>query len=221
MENAQEALQDLTPRVSSSRKAASRRRPQAEAMNLDSIEPRDQPASPLPQARRVSVKASEIWRLGVEGEEDAIEEEKKETLSEAMPLTVTERSSMKPTTRSSRRTKTKNDVQAKEEEPPDIMKTLASLTGRRTATRKVVIIPVAVEQEDGDTVISARVTARRNKITRHSTRAATEDGATSTVRRSARIRAKTEESAVKIGSLFLEVEPEQGGDDFGQPLPLI
>ncbi|XP_042408760.1 uncharacterized protein LOC121998079 isoform X3 [Zingiber officinale] len=213
LENAQEALQDLTPHVPSSRKAASRRRLHAESVTLDSIETREQPASPLPRARRVTVKASEIWRLGVEGEEDGIEEEKKETLIEATPLTVTKCSSMKPPTR-----RLKKDVEAKEEQPTDAMKTPASLTGRRMATRKVAITPVAVDQEDGDTVVSARVTARRNKITRQSTRAATEDSATSTVRRSARIRAKTEESAVKIGSSFLEVELEQGMEIRNAPI---
>ncbi|XP_042398900.1 uncharacterized protein LOC121989116 isoform X4 [Zingiber officinale] len=213
LENAQEALQDLTPHVPSSRKAASRRRLHAESMTLDSIETREQPASPLPRARRVTVKASEIWRLGVEGEEDEIEEEKKETVIEATPLTVTKCSSMKPPTR-----RLKKDVEAKEEEPTDAMKTPASLTGRRMATRKVAITPVAVDQEDGDTVVSARVTARRNKITRQSTRAATEDSATSTVRRSARIRAKTGESAVKIGSSFLEVELEQGMEIRNAPI---
>ncbi|KAG6490673.1 hypothetical protein ZIOFF_051983 [Zingiber officinale] len=111
---------------------------------------------------------------------------------------------MKPPTR-----RPKKDVEAKEEEPMSAMKTTAALTGRRTATGKVVITPVAVEQEDGDMVVSARVTACHGKITRQPTRAGTEDGAMSTMR-SARIRNKMEESAVKIGSSFLEVEPEQG-----------
>ncbi|KAG6521590.1 hypothetical protein ZIOFF_018715 [Zingiber officinale] len=205
LENAQEVLQDLTPFVPSSRKASLRREAPAPApaVNFEaSIEPREQPASPLPRARRVTVNASEIRRLAVEGEENEKEEVEKE--AEATSMTVTKGSSIKPPPRSTRRASKKNDIEAQEEEPVDAMKTPARLTGRRTAAKA----PVAVEQEAADTVVSARVTTRRN--TRQSTRATIEDSTTSTVRRSSRIRAKTDESGFKMGSSFQEVEPEQG-----------
>ncbi|KAG6518690.1 hypothetical protein ZIOFF_022171 [Zingiber officinale] len=205
LENAQEVLQDLTPFVPSSRKASLRREAPAPAVNFEaSIEPREQPASPLPRARRVTVNASEIRRLAVEGEENGKEEVEKEAVGEATSMTVTKCSSIKPPPRSTRRASRKNDIEAQEEEPVDAMKTPARLTGRRTAAKT----PVAVEQEAADTVVSARVTTRRN--TRQSTRATIEDSTTSTVRRSSRIRAKTDESAFKMGSSFQEVEPEQG-----------
>ncbi|XP_065006661.1 uncharacterized protein LOC135637792 [Musa acuminata AAA Group] len=153
------------------------------------VEPREQQASPLPRARRVTAKASEIEKLFSE-EED---KEEKDGPAETTPIALVKRSTTKKsqgatTTRNTRRrTSKKEDVEAAEDGLVKATKTPATRTGRRTTARRGAESSVRVEEGTEDTVVSSRITTRR---TRQSSKSIAVDDTTTTMRSSTRTRAR-------------------------------
>ncbi|XP_010910830.1 uncharacterized protein [Elaeis guineensis] len=130
-------------------------------------EPKGQEGSPLPRARRVAIKASEIMQLVSEGEE-----EKKEG-PEEMPKTPAVRTGWKPqaapSTRRNQRSSKKEEKEPQEEGPKEIPKTPAALTARNTRRRAS-----KKEETDGhEGALDVAITP----ATRYGRRASTQKGA--------------------------------------------
>ncbi|CAL9091306.1 unnamed protein product [Musa textilis] len=173
-----------TDLLSSSRRTSARR-----AVAPALVEPREQQASPLPRARRVTAKASEIEKLFSE-EED---KEEKDGPAETTPIALVKRSTTNKsqgatTTRNTRRRTSKTeDVEAAEEGLVKATKTPATRTGRRTTAPRGAESSVGVEEGAEETMVSSRITTRR---TRQSSTSIAVDDSTTTVRRSTRTRAR-------------------------------
>ncbi|THU66439.1 hypothetical protein C4D60_Mb05t14150 [Musa balbisiana] len=193
IEGMEEALWNQSPKkaqaISTDLPCSSRRASARPAVAPALVEPREQQASPLPRARRVTAKASEIEKLFSE-EED---KEEKDGPAETTPIALVKRSTTKKsqgatTTRNTRRrTSKKEDVEAAEEGLVKATKTPATRTGRRTTARTGAESSVGVEEGTEDTVVSSRITTRR---TRQSSKSIAVDDTTTTMTRSTRTRAR-------------------------------
>ncbi|CAL9089365.1 unnamed protein product [Musa textilis] len=210
METIEEALQNQSPKnvqasstylTRSSRRISARRAAAATA----SDDPREQPASPLPRARRVTAMDSETGRLF--SEEVDRDEEQKEGMMEITPMAKpsTKKQPRGTTTaRNTRRRATKKeDGEAAEEGLIEAAKTPATRNGRRTTARNEAESPAVVDEGTEDTVVSSRTTTRR---TRQSSKSIPVDVTATTLRRSSRARARV--SAPDMESLAQDVQEQ-------------
>ncbi|XP_065035281.1 uncharacterized protein LOC135671220 [Musa acuminata AAA Group] len=210
MESIEEALQNQSPKnvqassaylPRSSRRISARRA----AASTASDDPKEQPASPLPRARRVTAMDSETGRLF--SEEVDRDEEQKEGMMEITPMA-------KPSTKKQprgtttarytrRRATKKEDGEAAEEGLIEAAKTPAPRNGRRTIARKEAESPAVVDEGTEDTVVSSRTTTRR---ARQSSKSIPVDVTATTLRRSSRARATV--SVPDMESLAQDVEEQ-------------
>lgn len=216
----EEALWNQSPKkaqaISTDLPCSSRRASARPAVAPALVEPREQQASPLPRARRVTAKASEIEKLFSE-EED---KEEKDGPAETTPIALVKRSTTKKsqgatTTRNTRRrTSKKEDVEAAEEGLVKATKTPATRTGRRTTARTGAESSVGVEEGTEDTVVSSRITTRR---TRQSSKSIAVDDTTTTMTRSTRTRARASirqmETLTQEEAATAAEQAEEGEDD--------
>ncbi|CAL9052982.1 unnamed protein product [Musa banksii] len=210
MESIEEALQNQSPKnvqassaylPRSSRRISARRA----AASTASDDPKEQPASPLPRARRVTAMDSETGRLF--SEEVDRDEEQKEGMMEITPMA-------KPSTKKQprgtttvrytrRRATKKEDGDAAEDGLIEAAKTPAPRNGRRTIARKEAESPAVVDEGTEDTVVSSRTTTRR---ARQSSKSIPVDVTATTLRRSSRARARV--SVPDMESLAQDVEEQ-------------
>ncbi|KAJ8513510.1 hypothetical protein OPV22_003944 [Ensete ventricosum] len=210
MESIEEALQNQSPKnvqasstyhPRSSRRISTRRAAAATA----SADLKEQPASPLPRARRVTAMDFETGRLFSEEEDN--DEEQKEGMMEITPMAKpsTKKQPRGTTTaRNTRRRATKKeDGEAADEGFIEAAKTPATRNGRRTTARKEAESAAVVDEGTEETVVSSITTTRR---TRQSSKSIPVDVTATTVRRSSRARAKV--SVPDMESLAQDVEEQ-------------
>ncbi|RWW33865.1 hypothetical protein BHE74_00006696 [Ensete ventricosum] len=187
----EETLWNQSPKnvqaISTDLPGSSRRTSARRAVAPALVEPREQQASPLPRARRVTAKAAEIEKLFSEEEEEEEDKEEKDGPVETTPIALVKRSTTKKSqgATTTRRTSKKDDVEAAEGLVKPT-KTPATRTGRRPTARRGAESSVGVEEGTEDTVVSSRITTRR---TRQSSKSIAVDDPTTTVRRCTRTRA--------------------------------
>ncbi|KAJ8455604.1 hypothetical protein OPV22_035089 [Ensete ventricosum] len=191
IEGMEETLWNQSPKnvqaISTDLPGSSRRTSARRAVAPALVEPREQQASPLPRARRVTAKAAEIEKLFSEEEEEEEDKEEKDGPVETTPIALVKRSTTKKSqgATTTRRTSKKDDVEAAEGLVKPT-KTPATRTGRRPTARRGAESSVGVEEGTEDTVVSSRITTRR---TRQSSKSIAVDDPTTTVRRCTRTRA--------------------------------
>ncbi|RRT70591.1 hypothetical protein B296_00036307 [Ensete ventricosum] len=217
MESIEEALQNQSPKnvqasstyhPRSSRRISTRRAAAATA----SADPKEQPASPLPRARRVTAMDFETGRLFSEEEDN--DEEQKEAMMEITPMAKpsTKKQPRGTTTaRNTRRRATKKeDGEAADEGFIEAAKTPATRNGRRTTARKEAESAAVVDEGTEETVVSSITTTRR---TRQSSKSIPVDVTATTVRRSSRARAKVSVQDMESLAQDVEEQAEKGEDD--------
>lgn len=217
MESIEEALQNQSPKnvqassaylPRSSRRISSRRA----AAGTASDDPKEQPASPLPRARRVTAMDSETGRLF--SEEVDRDEEQKEGMMEITPMAKPSTKKQPRGTTTARHTRRratkKEDGEAAEEGLIEAAKTPATRNGRRTMARKEAESPAVVDEGTEDTVVSSRTTTRR---TRQSSKSIPVDVTATTLRRSSRARARVSVPDMESLAQDVEEQAEKGEDD--------